>query len=98
MPHDAHADHVDCRYASHVVRQSDLGILDLPRASLALELLVHLIHHAQAAGPDGMAEALQAAVGLTRYLAVQIEEPRLDVLLGLPARRDAQVLIGDKFG
>jgi len=52
-------DHVSNRDTAQIVRETKLGILDLSGARFALKLLVHLVHHAQTGGADGMPEALQ---------------------------------------
>ncbi len=42
--------------AADVVDGAHLRVLALPRARLALELLIDLVNHADAAGPDGVAK------------------------------------------
>src|SRR5687767_12122180 len=50
------------RLATQVVDQPGLGVGQLARARPALQLQVHLVEHADAAGAHRMAEALEAAV------------------------------------
>ena len=52
------------------------GRLDLARAGLAAQLEPHLVHHAQAARADRVAEALEAAVRVDRLRAVEVEAAR----------------------
>jgi len=56
--------------AAQVVGEAESRVLDLPLVSLLLQLLVDLVHHPQAARADGVAEALEAAVGVDRQSAV----------------------------
>src|SRR5450759_1397899 len=91
--------HVLVRHAAQVVCEPVLRVLD--RALLgpaAQELVVHLEEHAQAWGGDRVPEALQPAVRLARYLPVQVEEAREDIVGRGPWGRDVQVLHRRELG
>src|ERR671915_2032107 len=81
------------RAASQVVGQAQVGLLELALARFALKLLVDLVNHADAAGPDGVAEALQTAVGVDRKLAFQGERAGLHILPALASGAETQVFI-----
>ena len=72
---DTNADNVHGREPTHVVGKPDLRIFKLPFISFALQLLVHFIHHPQAAGADGMPEAFEATVDLYRLCAIELNLP-----------------------
>ena len=59
--------------AAEVVSEAQVGPGQLAGVGLALELLIDLVDHADAAGADGMAEAFEAAVGIDGQLALQAE-------------------------
>src|SRR5689334_11738675 len=60
------------RLAAEVVGQAHGGLAQLARTRPALQLQVHLVEHADAAGADRVAEALEATVDLAGDLAVGI--------------------------
>ena len=97
-PHDRHEAHAASRRAAQVVREPELRVLDLPRARLAAQLEPHLVHHAEPARADRVAEALEPAVGIHRLRAVAVEAAVEHVLPALPARREAHVLHQDQLG
>ena len=69
------------REATQVVGHAEHWVLlPLPLISTAVHLQVHLIDHAQARGPDGMAKALQATIDLAGHLAIGVIEAVHDVL------------------
>src|SRR5262245_35517572 len=68
------------RAPAQVVRQPQLGILDLPLAGLAAKLQPHFEEHPQPRGADGMPERFQAAVRVDRQLAAQLERAVQHVL------------------
>src|SRR5215472_1958559 len=78
--------HAPAGRTAQVVSQPELRVLDLPGAGFAAELQPHLVHHAQPRGADRMTERLQAAVGIHRLGALEVEAPFLLVLPGLAAR------------
>ena len=51
---------------AQVMGQAQVRVLYLPGTRLSLELLVDLVHHAQAAGTQRVTEAFEAAVGIDR--------------------------------
>ena len=75
-----------------------IGFLQLPATRFALHLLVDLVDHADAAGADGMAEALETAVGVHRQIALQRKRAVSDVGAGLTPGAEAQVLHDDQLG
>ena len=48
--------------------------------------------------PVGMAEGLEAAVGVDRQLAAELERAARDVLLGRALLAEAEVLVGEQLG
>ena len=58
-----------------------LRVFYLPGVSLALKLLIHLVHHPQSRGPDRMTEALQSAIGLAGHLTIEVIKARHDIFL-----------------
>src|SRR5262245_1947493 len=97
-PHDRHEAHAAPRRAAQVVRQAELRAVDLARAGLTAQLEPHLVHHAEAAGADRVAEALESAVWIHRLRPVAVEPAREHVLPRLPARRETHVLHEDQLG
>ena len=65
---------------------------------LAAELQPRLEHHAQARGADRVAEGLEAAVGVDRQVAVEVEGARLDLLPRRAALAEAEVLHQHQLG
>ena len=92
--YDIDADQVHGRKSAHVMGEPDPGIFDLSVPGLPLKLLVHLIHHPETRCTNGVPEALETPVRLTRDLAVAVEKPIPHVISGLPTRGDPKVLIG----
>ena len=43
-------------HTAQVMGQTETGVFDLPLPGPAMKLEIHFIKHAQARGPDGMAE------------------------------------------
>src|SRR5262245_41307113 len=84
------------RVAADVVRERELGALDLPRARAALELEHVLVDHAHAGRGGGVAKALEATVGVHRQLAAEREGAGRDVVLRLALAAEAQVLVGEE--
>ena len=60
--------------------ETDLGVFYLTGAGLALKLLIHLVHHPQSRGTDGMTKTLQATIRLAGYLPIEVIKARVDVL------------------
>ena len=60
--------------AAEVLRERQPAVrgADLARAGLLAQLKPALVDHPQAAGPDRMAEALQAAVGIHGQVTVPV--------------------------
>src|SRR6185436_7690314 len=94
---DRHEAHAPPRRAAEVVRQPELRAVYLPRPGLAAELEPHLVHHAEAARSDGMAEALEPAVGVDRLRTLAVETAVEHVLPRGAARREAHVLHEDEL-
>src|SRR5205823_14874087 len=63
------------RAAQVVGERQLLAVVDLALAGLAAQLQPCLEQHPQARRADGMAERLQATIGVHRQLAVEIERP-----------------------
>src|SRR5262245_35424396 len=95
--HDRHETHATARRAPQVVRQPELRVGDLAGPCLAAQLEPHLVHHAEPAGADRMAEALEPAVRIHRLGPIAVEAAREHVLPGLPAWREAHVLHEDEL-
>src|SRR5690606_4149079 len=79
------ADHRDerdvtARSPTEVVREAEPRIGQLPLSRLAPELQPALVEHPQAAGTNGMAEGLQAAVRVHRQPAAELERTVQNVL------------------
>src|SRR5580693_2853452 len=70
---------------------------DLTVPGLSAQLKPALVDHPQPAGPDRMAEALQAPVGVHGQLAVPVEDPVQDVPPRVTALGEAEVLHQDDF-
>src|SRR5262249_14181235 len=85
--------------AADVVRERDGGLaLHLALLGLALQLLVVLVDHTDAGGARRMAEGLEAAVGVHREVAAELEGAALHVVLGRALLAEAQVLVGEELG
>src|SRR5437773_1038043 len=96
-PDRRHEAHAPPGRATQVVGESELRLGDLPRPGLATELEPHLVHHAEPARPDRVAEALEPAVGVHRLRALAVEAAVQHVLPRLAARREAHVLHEDEL-
>src|SRR5438552_584918 len=73
--------------------------LDGPlRRRLAPQLQPGLEQHPQARGADGVAEALEAAVGVDGQLAVEVVGPGQDLLPAEAPLGEAEVLHEDELG
>src|SRR5213593_1465151 len=72
-PEDGYSADVLVRVAAQVLREAAIDLFQLARTGPAVQLLVDLVDHAQPRRTDRMAEALEAAVGLDRQLAVDVE-------------------------
>src|SRR5213593_4755304 len=77
------------RQPPQIVRQPDLGVLDLSVPRLAAELEPHLVHHPQPARADRMSEALQPAVRIHRLSPLEHETALERILPAFAARRKA---------
>src|SRR5262247_1501339 len=90
------------RRAAEVMGESQLPAAahagDLALARLAAQLQPALEPHAKPGGADRMAERLQAAVGIHRQLAVQIERPRQHVLPRRAAAGEAEIFHQHQLG
>src|SRR4030042_1209776 len=95
VPHDEAGADARPGVAAEVVGQSEARVLDLPRAGLALELFIHLVHHAQAAGAERVPEALKTAVGIDRQVARESESAGLYIFFCATPRAEPQVLVDD---
>src|SRR5580704_17777541 len=71
---------------------------DLAGPGLSAQLEPALVDHPQPAGPDRMAEALQAPVGVHGQLAVSVVDPVQDVPPGVTALSEAEVFHQDDLG
>src|SRR5579863_5253094 len=69
---DRDGGHTQIRDTPQVVRQSETDILQLTLARPAEQLVINLIHHAQARGADRMTEAFESAIDLAGDLAAAI--------------------------
>src|SRR5207244_12551726 len=86
QPDHRHEAHAPPGRATQVVGEPELRLGDLPRPRLATELEPHLVHHAEPARPDRVAEALEPAVGVHRLRALTVEAAVQHVLPRLAAR------------
>src|SRR5271163_2703768 len=80
------------RRAAEIVRQAEIDLAELPLAGAPQQLGIDLERHAQARGADGMAEALQPAIDLTRLRAVAIEAPFANLVGSTTFVCEAEVL------
>ena len=76
----------------------DVCLLQLPLLRLPLKLLIDLVDHSQPAGANGVAEALETAVGIHRQLPLQAECASSDVLGGFPSGAELKVLHYNELG
>jgi hypothetical protein len=89
---DDHAGDATARQTAVVLGDADARVLYLAGACFAPELKPGLEDHPQSGSAYGVAEALQAAIGIDRYLPVDVEGAGLDVLLVFASLGEAQVL------
>ena len=78
--------------------QSQFCLLDLPCPSLALELLIDLVQHAQPTGTDGVTKRFEAAISIDRELAFKREDTIVDGRSGLTFLDKAKVFINQQLG
>ena len=97
---DGHERDASARRATEVVGEAQGPVgLDLTLGgSLATQLEPALEHHAQPGGTDGVAEALQATVGVDGQLTVEIEGSGEDFFPRHATVGEAQVLHEDELG
>src|SRR5712664_334604 len=90
------------RRAAEVVGEGQLAAAadggDLTLAGLAAKLQPALEQHAEPGGADRVAERLEAAVGIHRQLAVEIERAGQHVLPGRAAGGEAEVFHQHQLG
>jgi len=84
--------------AAQVVGQAEPWVSNLEPQGPSKELVVDLVEHPQARGPDRVSKALQATVRVDRKPPVNLEESRIDVLLGPAPRAEPQVFVDDELG
>src|SRR5215470_14563325 len=94
-PDDGHA--AGLRRAAEVVAEGNGGVLHLALAGFALQLLVVLIEHPHPGRAGGMAERLEAPVGIYRQLAIQRKGAGGDVLLGGALLTQAEIFVGEQL-
>src|SRR5580693_543843 len=97
--HGYEADAV-ARGAAEVLREGQPAVRggDLAVSGLSAQLEPALVDHPQPAGPDRMADALQASVRVHGQLAVPVEDPVQDVSPGLTSLGEAEALHQDELG
>src|ERR1700756_4604631 len=86
--------------AAEVLREREPAVrgADLMGAGLPAQLKPALVDHPQAARPDRVPEALQAAVGVHRQVPVPVVDPVEHVLPGVAAPGEAEVFHQDDLG
>src|ERR1700756_5492891 len=96
------ADEADAvaRCAAEVLGEREPAVrgADLTGTGLLAQLKPALIDHPQAACPDRVPEALQAAVGVHRQGTVPVVDPREHVSPGVAAPGEAEVFHQDDLG
>ena len=83
---------------AEVMGEAEVSLPQLAGAGLALELLVDLVDHSDAAGSNGVAEALEAAVGVYGKVALEGKSAGLHVPAAGATATETQVLVDDELG